>query len=528
MTAPPSIVLESDQSGESVAGGGVRIAMRFWKLLVWLALAVVLLFGVSNLWLASGWGTGMAERKLKERTGQDWEVDSMSWSPWNGVTVDGVRMIQPEVLRKQLVEPVVEAGRIRVKLYWGQLLRGRIRASEVLVESPKVTMGIEMLAALAPRVAREQKTMKPVTPSVGPPQVDKPDKPAKKPDEKVPGSKPRSASKQEATETKRPPAGLPLRLRINDASVRVLAVSSGADLATFDGVTLDMPLFGEDARGVVSVGTLKVLGLSEVRGLEQEIVWKRPYLELEEKTVDIGGVKLRFLAWIGMGWSQLGRFPLLFDLAIDPQELDRARWFDRFALEVGAESVTGRLRVIGALLSPMTWRADMMFAGDGVTVREEHGSHDVAFDEVVVPAVFRQGQLRWDGMRMVGEDISVLGNGKASVRDGVLSVTRLVVSPEVSQMLMRGLNGAGIAGYSTGWWKDLETPDRKMRDLVVCGNLGELVVDAGHGYADRPVWDVVGSTLKFIRNEMREEGRDLAPIPNNEMLDNGNHEDYQR
>jgi len=107
----------------------------------------------------------------------------------------------------------------------------------------------------------------------------------------------------------------------------------------------------------------------------------------------------------------------------------------------------------------------------------------------------------------------VLGNGQLSARDGVLSVTRLVVSPEVSEMVRRALHGSGLVYADAAWWKNLDTPDRKVRDFQVSGSLQNPVVDAGLRGEALPVKDMIKTTIQFIRGEMKEEGKVLLPIP---------------
>ena len=152
----------------------------------------------------------------------------------------------------------------------------------------------------------------------------------------------------------------------------------------------------------------------------------------------------------------------------------------------------------------------MQCLGKKVRVKEEHGGRDIMFDAIVIPAVFRQGTLQWGGVRLIGEDISVLGNGRVSVRDGILSVTRFVVSPEVSEMLSRALHGSGLVRNGPRWWQDLDTPDRKMRDFLVTGSLMSPTIDAGYKYEELPVWQMIGTTLHFIREEMKEEGKEFG------------------
>ncbi len=498
-----------------------------------LILIVLVVYGVSNIWLSSRWGTGVVEARLKVRTGLDWQVESVTWSPWNGLTIRGAQMLPPEEFRGQLSDPVISVDRIQVQPYWTELLRGRLRAREVMMDSPRVTVSVEMLAAMASAVPAAPALppapgplQKPVPPVAAQPLPVPPEKPRPGGPKSDPSQPVKPAAPVASSERGRPAAGLPLRLRMDGVSLRLVSASKDMELIRLDQTSLDIPVFGEDAKGLIKLGSLKVPGVSELTNLEQAVVWKRPYLQIEEKTVDMGGLKLRFIGQLGMIGSARGKLPFHGAFAIDPQKLEQVQWLERLALVVQADGLAGRLSLSGALSNPMSWRAEGLMLGEAVGLKEEHGGHDVVFDEVVLPAVFRQGQLRWSGARLIGEDVAVLGNGQASMRDGILSVTRLVASPEVAEMLRRGLNGAGLIRAGGRWWSDLDTPDRKMRDLVVSGSLADPVVDAGEKNADFPVGQVVTTTLKFIREEMKEEGKDLAPVPNKELLNGVKHENH--
>jgi len=473
------------------------------------------------------------EAKLKERTSLDWKLGSITWSPWNGMTVRDAQMLQPAGLRDHLMAPVISVDSLRVEPHWRQIFRGRLKLREVTMDSPKLTVAVEMLAALASSIEPEQVIPpRAVTPTPPLPQTDQVQRPTAQENPQKPrlnqpakkALKPAPVIKPKKRE--RPPAGLPLRLKMRNASLHIVSVSKDIELLSVTGATLDLPIFGEDAEGVVKIGAVKVPGLPEAVDIEQTVAWKRPYLETEEKTLDIGGLKVRFMGQLGMGRNTVGKLPFLLNMAIDPQKLNQLKWFECLALEVEAKKLAGRFRLSGSLPSPMSWRADMRLVGNGVGVKEEHGSHDVVFDEVALPAVFRQGRLRWSGVRLIGEDISVLGNGQVSVRDGVLSVTRLVVSPEVSTMLTRGLNGSGVVKSGYRWWQDLDTPDRKVRDFVVSGSLADPMVDVGDKKTDLPIFQLVASILNFMREEMKEEGKELQVIPNGKLLEGANHENH--
>jgi len=197
--------------------------------------------------------------------------------------------------------------------------------------------------------------------------------------------------------------------------------------------------------------------------------------------------------------------PFQLNVVMPTQKLEWTHGLERVAMSVRADKIGGRIQCAGLMFQPISWNANLLLAGERVTVQEKHGGHDIVFDELVLPVQFRGASLQWQGLRMVGEDVSVLGNGRVSFREGIVSVTRLIVSPEVSVMVARGLQGAGLVSHGDQWWSDLDTPDRKVRDLLVTGSVTNPVVDAGYQHRELPIWGLVRKTISFIQDEMREE-----------------------
>ena len=472
----------------------------------------------------------------------DWEVGGVTWSPWNGVTLKGVKMLQPEVLRELVSSPVLEVEQMQVQPYWSQLLRGRLRLRDILIDSPKLTVAVEMLAVLADSgVGGEPQPS--AIPSVESEPIDLSLADAGSTDElgadaalakdesgagklnkgklnkgKLdPSPSPSSAAGKKQTASnlnpgnpvppERLPAGLPLNLHIKNASLDLVSANREIQLFQLEGADLELPLLGEDAAGILKVGSLKIPRVPSVTDLQQTISWKRPYLQCENPKADMGGLTFSYRVQLGLGSQSRGglALPFLLDFVLPSQKVSEVQWLNEVALEAEADEVVGRFRCSGMLQSPVTWRANMLMLGSKIKVKESHGGRDISFDEVVVPAMFRRGTLQWSGLRLIGEDVSVMGNGRLSVRGGVLAVTRLVVSPEVGQMVSRALDGAGFVRHGTRWWDDLETPDRKIRDLLVSGTLQEPMIDAGYQYRELPVWELVGTTYQFIWNEMKEE-----------------------
>lgn len=509
---------KSPAAGGAEEAGGSRpsLVRRLFRMACWCGALALALFGLSNLWLWSSWGAGTAEAELEKRTGQEWEIGSMSWSPWNGITLYDVRMLQPGDLRAQLDAPVLDVEKLRVRPYWMQLARGAVVPQEVEIDSPHLTVSVEMLAQLASRTVAPPATNQPAPPPAPkPPQPAAPGPPAPEPargqprlpQPAPPPPKPRAQGPEPV------PAGLPVHLKVTNACCRLVSATRGLDVLSVEGLDYDQVLMGEDTAGEVRIGRARLLGLLDCSGVRQKLVWKRPYLEFEEQTVDLGGVEARAIAQLGLLRSGMGRFPFLLDLAVDPQEIRSAPWLEHVAMVVDAGALHARGRISGLLAKPDTWRADGMLSAEDLSVRERHGNHHITFAEVRVPAVCRQGALRWSGVRFISEDVSILGNGTVSLRDGHLSVTRIVASPEAAAVLERGVRGSHIVDDRARWWYDLGTPDRKVRDLVVSGPLLEPEIDAGAHYGPLPLVPMLASMYDFIRQEMKESGKELKALP---------------
>jgi hypothetical protein len=528
----------AEDSGRDEVAGKCRpsIPRLLRRALTALVLLVLLAYGLSNLWLMSPWGKGMVAKKLSARTGFDWEVGSMSWSPWNGCSMGDVRMLQPGELREVLPEPVVNIERIRVRPYWIRMLRGQgMRPREVLIDSPRLNLSLELMAALTGAEVRDEDLPEQPRPEVpmelaaipvepGPvnlPQAGGPTQPGAE----VPPQDPAQDLPQDPSapqpplvalpappEVERSPAGPPTRLLVRNASLRLVSLGKQLELLRLDGASMDLPVYGEDAAGKITVASLLVRGFPELRDLEQELVWKRPCLWIEETALDPGGVKLRFAAQLAMGRHPGARHPFLVDMVMDPQQVQSVEGLEHVGLQVAAGTLVGRFRLLGLLRQPTSWQGRMLVLGERVSVKRGQGQ-EVLFDELRLPAILHMGKLYWANVKLLGEDLSVLGNGRISMRGGsMLAVTRLVASPELAVELTKSLQRAKITQGM--WWHDLGTPDRVARDLTISGSLYNPEVDAGDHYSKVPLERLVGPIFSAVSPEPTSpEARTVIPVP---------------
>ena len=531
----------AEGSGGGKSSGGRR--KIFCRLLSRAALGVVLIFLLGwiglNLWLISPWGTGMAERKLEERfsrgSGLEWEIGSMTWSPWNGLTVNRPRVFLPG----EAEQSIVSVTDINIRPYWKPLLQGKLRLREVTVNEPRVELSLEMLAAL-PGDGEMIETPPPLAPA--PPTL------AAGQAQEIPAKPLAQASLADYAQVLRPPgvgsqllaqqkpkaeqpeppiaeraaAGLPMRLRVNGASMRLYSESKEVDLLSVDELSLDLPLSGEDAGGHVKISGLMMPGMgigngigtridiSDLPDVNQTVVWKRPRLEIEETEVDLGGVKLNMRVQLGLKNTK-SSLPFLVDMAIRPQQVEPVAWLEQRSIHASAKLVAGRFRLLGLLADPLNWKAEAVVVGEGVTVQAGQGRPRVTFDTIYLPAILHQGRLHWVGFKMLGEDFSVLGNGRLSMRGGLISITRLVASPEVAEVMEKSFRRAGMVEES--WWYDMYTPDRKVRDLLVSGSILNPKIDAGPRHASMQLSQLMRLALNPGINKNLQEGDGGATEP---------------
>jgi hypothetical protein len=109
-------------------------------------------------------------------------------------------------------------------------------------------------------------------------------------------------------------------------------------------------------------------------------------------------------------------------------------------------------------------------------------------------------------MKMLGEDVSILGNGRVSMRGGMVSVTRIVASPEVAEVIEKSLSRAGMV--EKRWWYDMYTPDRKVRDLIVSGSILNPLIDVGPRHARLPL----SHLLNLIMNPGKHRMAPVLPV----------------
>ena len=504
-------------SAEEVRQPRVTFSRRLLRLVLWSpAWGLVLLlivFGLSNCWLWSSWGTGMVEERLRRMTGQEWEIDRISWSPWNGVSLYGVEMFVAQEADGQPEEAIISVERVRVYPYWRKLAAGKLYPQGIEIESPKFYVTLEMLAGVLSHNAARQ-NQEPVPRLLEKKPVRKltaePEEHEVEPQSIVSRSS-ESASRVEHQKREQP--RLPVHLKITNAQLRFGSFSKPLSVFSCEGLDYEHVLFGGDSEGEIFVRHMQFFDFAALNDVSRKVLWKRPVLTFEEVMKGPGGVEVKCVAQWAFLKGRSKSLPFLLDVSMKPQKVEPISILGRNDIVVGVEHMGARMRVNGLLNHPITWRVDGLLKAQNGLVSDRYGKYHVLFTEVDAPVILRRGVLRWDRVRLMSEDVAVMSNGRVSARDGHLSVIRVVASPEIARALTRVMYGVGITQLGEQWWYDLGTPDRKVRDLVISGPLLLPEVDAGSDHRAVTLTQMFQMFLHFLRKEVDEERYKVESLP---------------
>ena len=119
--------------------------------LVLIGLAILtpaLAFGISNLFLVSPKGKAFLASRIERKLHLETNVQGASWSPWNGITIYGLRVEQPEPLKKAFTKPLLSVQSIRLHPDWLALVKRRLELKGIEVVKPDLTLPIELLSQI--------------------------------------------------------------------------------------------------------------------------------------------------------------------------------------------------------------------------------------------------------------------------------------------------------------------------------------------------------------------------------------------
>lgn len=441
-----------------------RLGIWLWRLAALALLVPPLVFGASNLWLASKWGREAVASRISRRCGLETRIGGASWSPWNGITVRDLTLLQPEALRGQVSAPMLEIGSLRVRPVWREWAGRRFTVSEVIVERPRLVLTVEILSHLASRMqppaAPPLASAEPAEagPAVPPQAPTVPDAPPAAP---APPPQPAPAAPAEETA---PTAWL----RVKSAAVLLQSASSGTVWLETSGVDAAVPLGGAPANGEVAAAVLTVAGRDILTNMRIPLHWRAPVLATEPGNLRVAGLDVRCAAQVAF---QPG-LPVYIAAELPRQALPATEGPGGVVAQ--AREVSLQARFLGGLLVPGSWQGDLLGNASGIGLR--HPSRTLEFDTARCAAVIRGGMLACPDFRLLGEDLSLLGNGMLLADGRLAAVLRVAAPPDTAAALARHAF-PGLANDPKP--VPLSTPQRAALDLTLDGTLREPVLRLG-------------------------------------------------
>jgi len=450
----------------------------------------------TNLVIGSGWGRAKLAGKLEGMSGYEWSVGGAWWSPWGGVRLVDLEGAVPGG-RDQGYGPLLLVEELRGKVYWGRLLRGELRLREVVVEGPRGEVPLELLAAMT---NLQRPVQPPVVAEVPGPEM------SPVPLEGEAGEKPavteEVAEEREPEEREKPDPGPPTRVVVREGSLRVFSEAWPEQVLRLSGFAADLPIGGPEEEGWMEIGKAELGGMVLVEGLRVGLKWTQPVLALPQTEVLLGGVPVQVRVQILAGKRmRMGAEVLVAPVEVVPLELPPFP-----GARVGAARVEAVGRFWGELINPGSWQGNLVAAGQGL-VLENEGTRMAGIEYGRVAVDFRGGVLQVPDGRLMGESLSLLGNGAVRWDGQMLGVLRVVADGEYADGVTRALRGAQLSGGTRSWFAPMETPDRLYRDVRIEGAGSMALVDVGKDGGEMELGRAWQLARGFLRGEQGEAAR---------------------
>ena len=298
---------------------------------------LVLNGGITGRWIAS---------KIQARTGMEARVGGASWSPWNGVSINAVELLQPAPLRGAVQDPLVRIDAIRLAPVWRAWLRGQLAVKSITLDTARVVLPVELISELARQAAPAQPAPIPPVAAAPPPAVAVQPTPPTPPVGPPPTA---SAPKPPA-----PPPAPTGWLHLKNVSVAVVHAGSRRTLLEVSKTTGSVPITGDAAQSVLKIGRVAALGNELAANLAVDLDWTAPMLSLKPVNLEIRGYKYLVAGKI----AQAKGLPLLIEAQLPRQPL--AAFPLPFDGQASAETIAANARFRGLLLAPGTWQGDLL------------------------------------------------------------------------------------------------------------------------------------------------------------------------
>lgn len=434
----------------------------------------LVLFCLSNLWLTLPPGRSWIAGKISARVGLEADIERASWSPWDGVRLNGLQILQPPKLRSSIPEPLFRAASVQVWPKWDAWLQKRVEVHSIEIDSPRAVIPIELLAHLAgppplvpttPALVAADAPPVPTPPpgpamaAAAPPPVAIPAPPASIPSAPVPSALPTSPSQ---------PTGW---IHVRHGSIAIVSAAHSRPLIEAEEFEADIPAAGNPAESQASLGRITALGHEVIGKVACPLYWRSPIIQLGPASGEFNGAPWQWMAKLALS----EKLPIATELNFPPKENARIPLpGDSF---VSARAFRSFGRFAGLLITPSSWQGEFAAEGKGLSIHIP-SRPPMNFDQGVAIVTLRGGQLSCPDARLIGDDLSLLGNATIVSDSRTAAVLRIVAGQEAAQQVANGIGHATGKRMAFGM---LGTPDRFASDLYALGNIDGINIQLGQG-----------------------------------------------
>lgn len=455
---------------------GKRRGIRRWRFVVPLLLALpAVALAALNLLLSTPWACHRISRKIQQHAGGlETRVGGAAFTPWDGISIRRIELLQPPPLRAGAREPLLRIRSLRIAPVWRAWLRGRLEVRDIELDTPRVVLPVELIAHLA-KSAPQQRP--PATPPQVPP-VAAVSPPTASPTVATPPSPPSAgtpppAAVADAANPK--PAPLPATppqptgwIHLDHASFALVHAGAGHGLLEISDTGGSIPVSGDAARAVLTLGSISLLDTPRTSGVPVTLEWKDHRLTVQPPEAEIAGCKFRIAAQL----ASFSGLPLQIEAQLPRQKLPTTAI--PFGGQAGAEAVTVSARFAGLLLAPASWQGDAV--AECLSPSFTVASHEAKFDRGRAIAVLRGGILSCPDARLIGDDLSLLGNATLLADGRLAAAARVVATPDTA-VAIASRTFPAIQGAPS--LTPLSTPQRAAFDLEALGTIGQLFLRLG-------------------------------------------------
>lgn len=482
-----------------------------WKRLFYgCVLPVVLLYLLSNIALNSSWTKARVERALQSRTGQEWQIGTLNWTPNGNLHVRHVLAA--------LGDGELAVEHIRLVPNWSKLGDRQLGFSSVEIENPSLDISQEWLLSKVghvhdPMPAQEPEVDLPALAnnaglssgeseqSAGAELADNTTgENTAQPIPLLPATGVKPAATAEANEDKEV-YEYDAWLRISGASLKIR--KDKRELLKIEGFSANIPYGGVDLEGDVTCAKISLVGRSLLTDSAILLHKKGPVLGLKETDLEFLGVEIKPKFQVVRGGDG---FYFFADIVLPKQSVNiKVKHLD---LTTGliVQALEARVQGAGRIDKPLRWQGLAALQAVGVSVEEGHRGSLIEFDHWVAHSQLARGVVQVPKFQVMGEDLSILGNGVLTMNGIGFGVLRVVASPEKKGWIDKFTKGSQIIeGVRGEILRPLLSVDRYFMDLQIDGTIVKPIIKIDQVSDWQELWPALKRLKKFIKEERAEE-----------------------